>query len=249
MKKFNIIVAASKNFVIGRNNTIPWHYSEDFKYFKRITSNSKKGKKNIVMMGMNTFNSIGKPLPGRINMVINRNVYNLEKKDNDIYYVPNHYIKYDQFDQIIKILDNSIDHDKIFVIGGDSIYKKTINSTLLDKVYLTKINKNIEGDTFFPRLTNNFDLISYEPGSNKDLNFSVYKKRKLKHEEYQYHDLIKKILDEGNICDDRTGTGIKSIFGTQMQFDISKHIPLLTTKKMFTKGIIEELLLVPKRRN
>ena len=60
------------------------------------------------MMGMNTFKSIGKPLPGRINMVINRNVYNLEKKGDDIYYLPDHYVKYDNFDQIIKILDNSM---------------------------------------------------------------------------------------------------------------------------------------------
>ena len=78
MKKFNIIVAASKNFVIGKNNTIPWHYKEDFKYFKRITSKCSKGKKNIIMMGMNTFKSIGKPLPKRINMVFNRNVYKSE---------------------------------------------------------------------------------------------------------------------------------------------------------------------------
>ena len=126
MKKFNIIVAASKNFVIGRNNTIPWHYKEDFKYFKRITSKSSIGKKNIVMMGMNTFKSIGKPLPGRINMVINRNVYNLEKKGDDIYYLPDHYVKYDNFDQIIKILDNSIEHDKIFVIGGILFIKKQL---------------------------------------------------------------------------------------------------------------------------
>lgn len=254
MKKFNIIVAASKNYIIGKNNTIPWHYKEDFKYFKRITSKSSKGKKNIIMMGMNTFKSIGKPLPGRINMVFNRNVYNLEKRNDNLYYVPDHYIDYDKFHQIIRILDNSIEHDKIFVIGGDSIYKKTIKSTLLDKVYLTKINKKIEGDRFFPRLTNDFDLISVEPGSNKDLNFNIYKKRSSKydwkyeepytkkHQEYQYHDLIKKILNEGNICNERTGTGIKSIFGTQMQFDISRHIPLLTTKKMFTRGIIEELL-------
>jgi len=62
------------------------------------------------------------------------------------------------------------------------------------------------------------------------------------HEEEQYLNIIKKILKEGIDCDDRTGVGIKSIFGIQMHFDLSKHFPLLTTKKMFTRGITEELL-------
>jgi thymidylate synthase len=266
MKKFNIIAAISKNYVIGNKNKIPWHYKEDFKYFKRITSQSKNGKKNIVIMGMNTFKSIGKPLPNRINFVVDRNVICINKKNDNLYHINDIYFRNDhQLDQFNNLMTKlvqtksapeynfKLDYNDIYIIGGQKIYDQIIkaDSKYLDKVYLTKINKEVEGDTFFPKLYNDFDLISCNEGENKDLSFCVYQKRnflqkqgfnQMVHPEYQYLNIIKSILDTDEIYNDRTGTGIKSIFGTQTHFDISRHIPLLTTKRMFTRGIIEELL-------
>ena len=243
MKKFHIIAAAAKNYVIGNKNNIPWHYKEDFKYFKRITSGLSKEKKNVVIMGMNTFRSIGKPLPGRINLVFDRDTKHMEQKADNLFHINDGYMMDD--DSTCKLfLDvlNGHDYNEIFVIGGQRVYEQTIGSSFLDKVYLTRIDKEVEGDTYFPRLYDHFDLISSEKGENKELEFNVYQKVDRPHPEYQYLRLIESILDTEEVYEDRTGTGIKSVFGTQTHFDISRHIPLLTTKRMFTRSVIEELL-------
>ena len=239
---FNIIVAVSQNYIIGVDNEIPWDYKEDMKYFRKITSNSDK---NIVIMGYNTWKSIGKVLPKRMNIVINRDCNTvLEEVKTNLYYSNN-------FNNLILKLNKDYNDYSIFVIGGESIYLQALNHNSCDKVYLTKIKKKLVikdelKDTIrkFPKLTDNYELISSVKGDNKDLEFRIYKKlyNDKKHEEYQYLEHIQDILDTTDIYGDRTGVGIKSKFGIHMTYDISKHIPLLTTKKVFSRGIIEELL-------
>lgn len=152
----NIIVAIAKNNVIGKNNEIPWHYPEDLQYFKEVTM----GKN--VLMGSKTFYSIikrlGKPLPGRNNIVLTRN------KDFSYPGVT-----------VINDLESFLKSqtDDIFIIGGSSIYRQTL--AYADKLYITFIDEEYEGDTFFPEIDfQNYQLI--EKKERGKLTFCVYQR-------------------------------------------------------------------------
>lgn len=127
--KISIIVAMASNRAIGLDNKMPWHLSADLKKFKEITMGSP------ILMGRKTYESIGRPLPGRDNIIISRN------------------LSYTQQDCLVfTSIDDAIfachKYDEIFIIGGASFYE-----TMLPKanvLYLTQINKAFEADTFFP---------------------------------------------------------------------------------------------------
>ena len=135
--KISLIVAMAQNHVIGRNNQMPWHLSEDLQYFKRTTM----GKPLI--MGRNTFESIGKALPGRTNIVVSR---------NSAYAATGI--------QLVNSLDNALQlaaqecsvngASEVMVMGGAQIYTQAL--ALADRLYLTQIHANVEGDTYFPPL-------------------------------------------------------------------------------------------------
>ena len=136
----SIIVAMSKNRVIGRDNDMPWHLSNDLKNFKRITM----GK--TVIMGRLTYQSIGRPLPNRKNIVLSRNLV-----DTNVLI----------FNNLQKVLNFSKDEDEVFIIGGEDIYCQTINKA--NKIYLTTIDKEIAGDKYFPDIDlSSWDKISSE---------------------------------------------------------------------------------------
>ena len=141
--------------------------------------------------------------------------------------------------------------DKIFIIGGKVIIEKTIINypQYLNNVYITHIRRNFDGDVFISKniyrklhLEDVKEDIFNVDNKPTKIHFSIYKLTQNIHEEYQYIRLLERIIYEGNDCPDRTGVGIKSIFGCQMKFDLSRGFPLLTTKKVFLRGIIEELL-------
>ena len=156
--KINIIVAYSNNYVIGNDNNIPWYYKEDLKYFRKITTETiDKYKKNIVISGYNTHLSIpNNYLKDRINIVITTK--KIENKDN-IYYV-------NSFDNAIKLSEKLIGNnnsEKIFIIGGESIYNCFRYSEyykFLDKVYLTRIYKDFTGNKYFYKLDDNLKIES-----------------------------------------------------------------------------------------
>ena len=125
----SIIVAMSKNRVIGKDNKMPWHLSNDLKNFKKITI----GK--TIVMGRLTYDSIGKPLPERKNIVLSRNLI-----DSDVFI----------FDNFEEVLNFTKDEDEVFIIGGQDIYSQTIDK--VNKLYLTTIDANIEGDKYFPEI-------------------------------------------------------------------------------------------------
>lgn len=135
----SIIVAIADNYCIGKNNKIPWHIPEDFKYFKEKTS----GK--TVIMGANTFESIlgylGKPLPERKNVVLNQ---------DENYSVPEGVFV---FNSIPKALDFCKDDGEVFFIGGASIYRQAIE--IVDRLYITEVHQTVDGDTFFPKIDAN----------------------------------------------------------------------------------------------
>ena len=132
MKEVIVIAAISKNRVIGNKGKIPWHISEDFKRFKQVTMG------HPVIMGRKTFESLSvKPLPGRENIVIT---------SNSDYSFPGIIVKHSLKDA----LEYCEYKDKIFIIGGASIYQQALDfANVLD---LTLIDRDFEGDTFFPKI-------------------------------------------------------------------------------------------------
>ena len=234
----NLIIACDINNGIGKGNKLPWKIKEDLKYFRKVTTRTDfPTQKNIVIMGWNTWESIGKPLKNRINIVISRN-HELEERE-DLYQIKN-------IDDIYKLLDSFTDIYEIFVIGGSQIYKHFLPH--VDKIYLTKIYHKYQCDTHFqlPNLklikgTKQIKVEDTENNISVYISFNIYRNYKL--EEYQYLNLINNILINGYPKSDRTGIGTLSLFGTKLVFNLQNNtIPLLTTKKIYWRGVVEELL-------
>jgi len=133
MIKLSVIVAVSENGVIGRNNALPWYLPADLQYFKRTTM----GKP--IVMGRKTFESIGRPLPGRSNIVVSANPdYTAEGVS-----VVSSLAEAVQLAEDIALIDGS---QELMVIGGAAIYAAAIPEA--DRLYVTEVHANIEGDAY-----------------------------------------------------------------------------------------------------
>ena len=159
----SIIVAKAKNNVIGKNNKLIWSIPDDLKRFKELTSG------HTIIMGRNTFESLGRVLPNRFHIILSSNKN--YKVDNDNVKVIN---DIDELDKYIK------DNDEHFVIGGGMIYKLLISKC--NKLYITQIEKEFDGDTFFPEINENeWRILKIEIGPKDNNDF-----------EYRYIDYIRK---------------------------------------------------------
>ena len=132
MKVSIIVAVAGKKRVIGTKGGMPWYIPEELKRFKEITMG------HPILMGRKTHQSIGKPLGGRTNIVITRDP---AFKEEGVTVVSS-------LDEALRLAKLALGNDEIFVIGGGEIYKQAL--PLADKLYLTVIDKEIGGDTFFP---------------------------------------------------------------------------------------------------
>ena len=135
MKKIAIVVAMAENRVIGRNNELPWHIPEDLKYFKKITTG------HPILMGRKTFESIGRPLPNRINIVITANSQWSAKG----------VIVCHDIEEAMRVAARQaavMDVEYCMVIGGARLYRQILDRA--DRLYLTLIHAKFEGDTTFP---------------------------------------------------------------------------------------------------
>ncbi len=126
----------SLNRVIGRGQRIPWHIPEDFKWFKSVTTG------NVIVMGRKTFESIGKPLPKRETLVLSRSAQS----------IPGVKI-ISSIDQV----DPAREEREVFICGGAELYKLAL--PLCSDLYLTLVQKEVEGDVFFPPFEHQFELI------------------------------------------------------------------------------------------
>lgn len=161
--KVTFIVAAAENNAIGKGNQMPWHLPNDFKYFKAKTMD------HSIIMGRKTFESIGKPLPGRRNIIISRQpTLNIEDVD-----VAN---------SLQDVINYCRDEREIFIIGGAEIFKQAMS--MADEILLTRVHTNFEGaDAFFPELPeSDWELISQEKHNKDekhqyDYTFEVYKRK------------------------------------------------------------------------
>ena len=232
----SIIVAVgnyivNKGYPIGRNGGIPWHNSLDLKWFKETTTG------HPVIMGRKTFESIGKPLPNRTNIVITKN--NDLWPDNADIRVCNTVEKAIDF---AKTIDN-----EIFIIGGESIYKYVLENNLADKILVDFLAEEVANATsFFPDVFSSNDWfensrpLEIEPRKAYVMEY-VRQNGIDNHVDEQYLNLVNEILEKGVEKDTRAGKTL-SIFGKQLKFNLKEGLPMLTTKKMFAKGVIHELL-------
>ena len=133
---FQAIAAMSLNRVIGNKNNIPWHLPEDFKWFKKTTMG------HVLLMGRKTFNSIGRPLPGRDTVVLTRNT-------ESIIGIPA-FSSIEAFEQA-----DEFQKRKIFICGGAEIYRQTL--VKCSDLFLTLVKQKVDGDTFFPDYESLFD--------------------------------------------------------------------------------------------
>lgn len=150
-----IIVAVSENQVIGINNDLPWRLPADLKHFKNLTTG------HTVVMGRKTFDSIGKALPNRRNIVISRNTTTCPEGVECI----------SRLDGLPTLANQqALDSQIVFIIGGDTIYRQTLH--LADTVYLTRVHTHIQdGNAFFPELNpDEWELIESEFHSGDEKN-------------------------------------------------------------------------------
>ena len=156
MKICSHIVAVSQNNVIGIKNKLPWNIPEDLKFFR----NKTKGR--TVIMGRKTFESLGSPLPQRLNIVISRSqIFEGVIMANDI-------------DEAIKKAQKEKNPHEFFIIGGGEIYKQSLDK--VQKIYLTRIYKKYEGDAFYPEVPEDqFHLVEQiDHKGDPDFSFLTY---------------------------------------------------------------------------
>jgi len=155
------IVAIARNRVIGKDNGMAWHIPEDFKYFKRTTI----GKP--ILMGRKSYEALGKPLPGRPNVVISRSYIEPVNEDGP-FFVPS----IQKALELCKKKAEELGVDELFITGGGQIYADTLPIT--ERLYITVIDKDYEGDTFFPKFDwNEWNIISQDKRDG-DPSFTFY---------------------------------------------------------------------------
>lgn len=149
----SIIVAADRNNVIGKDNALIWHLPNDLRFFKEKTTG------HAIIMGRKTFESVGKPLPNRRNIIITRN--------------PN--FKADGC-EVVPSLQAAIalvsEDDETFIVGGEEIYRQALPVT--DRVYLTRIDKVFEGDRHFPELGPEWIVVDERDGIVDEKNLHAH---------------------------------------------------------------------------
>jgi len=146
----NIIAAISKNNVLGKENKLLWHLPKDFKFFKETTLG------HPIIMGRKTFESLPKSLPGRTNIVVT----------GDRNYVKEGAVVTHSLEDAIKV--GLSENKEVFVCGGGQIYKESLEKGLVDKIFLTEVDAEIDGDAFFPSFNKQDWEISKKECHTKD---------------------------------------------------------------------------------
>ena len=161
--KISLIAGIANNNVIGYNNKMPWLLPADLKYFKEVTTG------HYIIMGRKNFESIGRALPNRTSVIITRNAN---------YRAPEGCLIVNSLNDALRLAKNE---DEVFIIGGGEIYKMAM--PMADKLYITKIDLDCEGDVFFPDIsTEHWKLVDqkdFEPNgkNNNFYSFQIYERK------------------------------------------------------------------------
>ena len=224
---FDIICSIDNDNGFGyyKDNKFIQPWTSDLKFFKNKTSYTEDpNKKNIILMGRNTFLSINKILPNRINIVISG--YEIEGVKT---------IK--KFDDIFEYYTDDIEN--VFVIGGIYLIESILNHPCLRYVYINKLTEKYKCNMCLTELISNtqFEIITHKLSNN----INYYKLKNILYiDEYNYLNLLKEVLLKGDkrVC---RNSITYSLFGKNLKFNLNRF-PILTTKKVFFRGIVEELL-------
>lgn len=160
----NIIAAITDNNALGKDNKLLFRLKKDMAHFKNITTD------NVVIMGRKTYESIGKTLPNRVNIVLSRNM-----KSNEDFYT------FDSIEKAIEWSKENYPQKEIFIIGGASVYDKALKDDIVDKLYMTKIKQTVEdADAFFPEIDykRKWSITSVERFFENGIEFFIYEAEK-----------------------------------------------------------------------
>ena len=218
-----------KGYPIGRNGELPWQNVNDLRWFRSMT------KGQVVIMGSRTYDSIGKALPDRVNMVISRQ----SREDASVEW-------YTTLEDAIESTKKNHPDKKHFLIGGGFMYKYALDKDLVDVIHIDYLNENVEdADTFFPEFEKGTkwqdDGCTIEIEKSKAYAVTYRRMQNKNTLDEKYLGLVKDTLEHGSVKHTRAGD-TRSVFGRQLRIDLKEGFPLLTTKKMFYRGMIHELL-------
>ena len=160
----NIIAAITDNNALGKDNKLLFRLKKDMAHFKNITTD------NVVIMCRKTYESIGKTLPNRVNIVLSRNM-----KSNEDFYT------FDSIEKAIEWSKENYPQKEIFIIGGASVYDKALKDDIVDKLYMTKIKQTVEdADAFFPEIDykRKWSITSVERFFENGIEFFIYEAEK-----------------------------------------------------------------------
>ena len=225
----NIIFAVDRvnNFCTSDRVSLPWgRIKEDMDHFKRVTTSHKN---NAVIMGKKTFDSLGhNPLKDRLNIVVSKSIMPP--------YPENVLISQSLNDAINKAKEMNCPN--IFIIGGISLIEEAFQRDDTTHIYITVIDVFCEyGVKYNYNIPTSF--VKTEEYKTNDCCYYTYTR---KTGEEEYINLVKDVLTNGASRDDRTGVGTIGLFGKHFTMDISNSFPLLTSKRVWWKGVLEELL-------
>ncbi len=247
MNNFNVILATDLKGGFGLNNDLPWELPIDFNFFKSITNTHSilpglNTSDNILIMGRKTWESMGcKPLPGRLSWVITSQYKKLTKSNTDpnIKFFDNFYSAY--------IASTFYTNSDVWVIGGYQIYDEALRHWACGKIYWTQIDGIFDSDVSINMSDYSIEWvhkITKTDTNKKDgklYNLTFFQGFSKPQLEQSY---LKTMFDVAITGEERqTRNGIThSLFNKTISWDLAEGFPLLTTKKMFWKGIVEELL-------
>jgi dihydrofolate reductase / thymidylate synthase len=260
MINLNLILAVDKNFGISKNGNIPWHFPPDYKFFKEMTI-TDNDKQNIVIMGRNTWEKLPdtfKPLSNRINIIVSST---MDNEDLDKYKSKETCILVKTPKDVdVYLRDNIGTYNKAFVCGGSGLYDHYIQTGVYNfTVYITLINADfgcdniIDKDMLFGRI-GHLNLLKTEKYNDVKLDFCYgttnpnNSPKTLQQQEQIWEKDYLKIIQHCLECEPRVGRNgtTFSCFQKNIHVDLSRGFPVMTTKKLYWKGVVEELLFFLK---
>ena len=257
--RINLIVAVDSKFGISRKGIIPWRFKQDGLFFADVTKRVyQKDKKNAVIMGKDTWKElpdIYRGLKDVTNIVVSKTMTQQDLVSDNKTGAAAYLVKSltDAYN-----LCSQINPGKVFIGGGIGIYSEALKNNNIDEIYLTTIQRDYECDNRFsaddfnqlkrlPIISEKtFSLQDDAEGAPKDKVDVTFTKMSnsltiVNKEEQAYLDLLEDVLRNGHFRKTRNAN-VWSVFSRDLSFDLSKGFPLLTTKKMFLKGVFEELM-------
>ena len=265
----NLIVAIDSTFGISKNNIIPWKIKEDMNFFQDVTRRTYvPDEQNVVIMGKSTWKALPDSYRGlrdRINIVVSSSMTTNELNTDNKTKTESYLVK--SLSDAFGLCD-TLQPGKVFIGGGSQIYKDVLENYSIDEIYITHINKNYECDNLFPidaynKVINNYKIHSSHEFKVNDENSKENSKENItvkftkfyrdqlpsqfnqNPEESQYVNLMDQIIRTGDFRKTRNAN-TWSVFGKTLEYDLANGFPILTTKRVFFRGIFEELMFFLK---